>query len=719
MTPLAFRWLHHLVSPRHPVRDLMLAFTYAALFFLSIWFAYQLRFDFHVPPEYAEPFLRIAFTTILIKLIWMSVFHQFNDILNYFGYSDLKRVLYACGCSALVLFLLWILLGMHFAPPRAVILADLLLSVVALVFLRFVFRMAMCVETSARSGEGAARRRVGIVGAGEVGSALANDLVNKPWLGLLPVAFFDDRFHRRCRLHGIQVVGGPDALPALKSELQLEEVLIAMPSANPKRLREVAQLVRDAGLPCRTVPSLDQLATGCVSVTALRPVDIHDLLGRPPVHIESMAVSEILRGRTVMITGAGGSIGAELCRQVLTFAPGHLLLVDRSEPSLFLIQAELQALGRGASVVPLIGDVTRLDRMHEVFERYKPDVVFHAAAHKHVPMMENQPEEAIRNNILGTTLLADMAIHYGVDRFVLISTDKAVNPTSVMGATKRFAELVIQSLNATSSGTKFQAVRFGNVLGSSGSVVPIFSRQIAEGGPVTVTHRDVVRYFMTIPEAVSLVLQSATLGQGGEVFVLDMGNPVRIADLAEQMIKLSGLRPGEDIEIVYTGLRPGEKLYEEVSHRREDVLATKHPKVMRHTAAPLEHAEVRAALEELIAAVDEGRSAEELKRCLARTIPEYTPFLGLDEKSSAELLESGRLATAIADLRRSLEEVARLIDDAAPAEGLKRLLALALPELTERKAKESASRHDRPQATGGLAGHSPIGATTSQAHIVG
>ncbi|HEX8280508.1 MAG TPA: nucleoside-diphosphate sugar epimerase/dehydratase, partial [Chthoniobacterales bacterium] len=361
------------------------------------------------------------------------------------------------------------------------------------------------------------------------------------------------------------------------------------------------------------------------SVTNLRPVAIEDLLGRAPVEIEGDAVRAVLKGRTVMVTGAGGSIGSELCRQILSYEPAALVFLDRSEPQLFVIEQELHARGTGVSLYPIVADIGRPGRMRGIFKELRPQIVFHAAAHKHVPMMELQPEEAICNNLFGTALLADLARENAVERFVLISSDKAVNPTNVMGATKRAAEMYVQSLATRKTTTKFMAVRFGNVLGSSGSVVPKFEQQIAAGGPVTVTHPEVTRFFMTISEAVSLVLQSSALGRGGDIFVLDMGNPIKIVDLALQMIALAGLTPHEDIELAFTGLRPGEKLYEELAHGDESVCATVHPKIARLLSLPLHHSYVGSRLQELMEAIDARADADELKGVLARLVPEYKP----------------------------------------------------------------------------------------------
>jgi len=370
---------------------------------------------------------------------------------------------------------------------------------------------------------------------------------------------------------------------------------------------------------------LDQLALGQVKVSQLRNVEVQDLLGRERVELETFNIRNVLLGKVVMVTGAGGSIGSELCRQIVSYHPKLLVLLERSEPSLFQIEQELIGLGHGVRVIPLVGDILDRPRMKHIFSMFQPQVIFHAAAHKHVPMMESQPGEAVKNNTLGTAQLADMAMAFGVEQFILISSDKAINPTSVMGATKRLAEMYIQSLSAAHNHrTKFMAVRFGNVLGSSGSVIPLFQKQIAEGGPVKVTHPEMTRYFMTIPEASMLVLRSAALGSGGEIFVLDMGKPVKIVDLARRMIELSGLKPDEDIQIEFIGVRPGEKLFEELSHEGENFVPTAHSKILRFVSAPCELPYVQNILADFTKRLDHA-GAEELKRMLRKVVPEYAP----------------------------------------------------------------------------------------------
>ena len=609
-------------------RVVALALLYSAVIGICIVFAYLLRFDFILPDWLDSRFFALCTIVVGVHLLCMFPFHQFDGLLGYFSAPDLKRLVLASLTAVLILGALRLTLGIDFAPPRGVLLMHFFLSVMALSSLRLTFRTLRRIAAHGTLKTSGKVRIVGIVGAGDCGASLAKELLAKPWLALEPVVFFDDHRDPRCSIHGLPLAGTPECIPEMKATLELDEIIIAMPSAPAKRVRDILRLSREAGLPCRTVPSVDQLATGTISVSSVRPVEIHDLLGRAPVEIKGDAVMEELRGRTVMVTGAGGSIGSELCRQILSYGPATLMLVERSEPNLFLIEQELIAEKSDVQLLPIVGDITQRSRMREIFRRLRPEVIFHAAAHKHVPMMEAQPDEAIRNNVLGTALLADMAIEYSVERFIHISTDKAVNPTNVMGATKRLAEMYLQSLATKMSRTKFMAVRFGNVLGSSGSVVPTFRRQIAAGGPVTVTHPDVTRYFMTIPEAVSLVLQSSVFGKGGEIFVLDMGSPIKIVDLAMQMIALSGLTPGRDIEVAFTGLRPGEKLYEELSHGGESVTATAHPKIARLVAPPLHHTFVGSFLSELTVAIEEGHSdPETFKLLLAKMLPEYQPYL--------------------------------------------------------------------------------------------
>jgi FlaA1/EpsC-like NDP-sugar epimerase len=439
-----------------------------------------------------------------------------------------------------------------------------------------------------KNGESAAApvnpKRALIIGAGEAGAMVAKEMYGHPTSGLLPVGFIDDDLRKQgMDLFNIPVLGRREDIPHLVVEYKIDEIIIAMPSAPGQKIREIVDICKGTGVRVKTVPGVYELIDGKVSVSQLREVQLDDLLGRDPVQLDMERIAAYLKGKTVLVTGAGGSIGSELCRQVARFQPGALILLDNTENNLFDIEQELKEHFPDIKQFPELADVRKGCHIKRVFELYHPQVVFHAAAYKHVPMMERFPEHAVDNNIYGTYLVASTAKKHSCETFVFVSTDKAVNPTSVMGASKRAAELVVQHFNEQCTkenlNSRFAAVRFGNVLGSRGSVIPTFKRQISAGGPVTVTHPDMVRYFMTIPEAVQLIVQAGSFAKGGELFVLDMGEPVRILDLAEDLIRLSGLTPGKDIEIKITGMRPGEKLREELFTDQEKMSATKYRRI--------------------------------------------------------------------------------------------------------------------------------------------
>ncbi len=624
-------WLARVIPAwfSHPwARKTILLLLYAGGFTLSLWLAYQLRFDFAVEEDFKQQFLRCLPWVVALKLILLYAFGQFEGLLSYFSLPDLNRVFRASSLAFGILLATWFISAGALAPPRGVILTDFCLSLLGLAGTRLGFRVLRERYLAPHSLETTLARRVGIVGAGDVGASLVNDLFAKRGLGLLPVAFFDDDKKKwGSRIHGVPVLGAPEVILEQNGALGLEQVIIAMPSAPAKRIGEIVRLLQQSRLKFATVPAMDQLATGQLKVSQIRPVEIQDLLGRASVDLATDRIREVLVNRRVMVTGAGGSIGSELCRQIAAFAPQQLLLVEQSEVQLFAIEQELIRLGYGGLIIPLIADILDEPRMRALLQRHTPAVLFHAAAHKHVPMMERQPGEAIKNNAIGTARLADLASAHGVGQFVMISTDKAVNPTNAMGASKRLAEIYLQALFAQHpQGTKFSAVRFGNVLGSSGSVVPTFTRQIAAGGPVTVTDPNMVRYFMTIPEAVGLVLQCCVQGQGGETFVLDMGQPVNIAALARQMIELSGLKPEVDIEIQFVGLRPGEKLFEEINCQGEAYQPTQHPRIMRFVTAPEDWGKINDALEALGRELHQAEP-DRLKRLMQQSLPEYTPDL--------------------------------------------------------------------------------------------
>ena len=479
--------------------------------------------------------------------------------------------------------------------------------------------------------------RVLICGAGDPGEAVLREILRTGRFHC--VGFVDDEVAvLHGRIHNAEILGRTSQLREICVARDVEEVLIALPKASPKTIRSIVERCQGTGVLFRTIPVVTDVIEGRVQVSQIREVDIDDLLGRAAVELDTDEIGRQLHGRRVMVTGAGGSIGSEMCRQIARFRPEQLVLVERAENNLFEIDRELRASFPGLSVVPCVADIADRPRLKVILGRENPSSVFHAAAHKHVPMMELNPGEAIKNNIAGTAAVADACLAAGVEKMVVISTDKAVNPTSIMGCTKRVAEMYVQSL--TGSGvTQFVTVRFGNVLGSSGSVVPIFKKQIIEGGPVTVTHPDMTRFFMTIPEAAQLVLQAGTMGNGGEIYVLHMGDPVKIVDLARDMITLSGLRPDIDIEIAFTGKRPGEKLFEELSNEGEDVGETAHPKIGIWKHRPEDWDAVHQGIERLVATADTA-TEHDIQTELKRIVPEYTPEALAPAAGCATPLES-------------------------------------------------------------------------------
>ncbi len=524
---------------------------------------------------------------ILIQLSALFLVGAYSIIWRYISIEDLKVFVKAAVISSAVLIVFRFALTLtdftYWQIPISVILIDTVMGFGGLLALRILRRFLYELNEKNRviyTG----RRRVKrlptlIVGAGRMGATLVKEMIGRAD-GELEIRGFvdDDERKRGGSVGGVKVLGTSGDLPRLVDEMDIKQVVIAFDQARGKEIRGVMDLCAAIPVKARIVPSLDEIAHGRVSVSRIRDVQIEDLLGRDPVQLDDDNLHDFLAGKTVMVTGAGGSIGSELVRQIVNYSPKEVLLVERAEFFLFQIGRELASGYPDARFVPLIADVGDEPRMRQIFERYRPAVIFHAAAHKHVPLMETNSAEAVKNNVIATRLVGRLAGEYGAADFVMISTDKAVNPTSIMGASKRVAEIVLQDLNRSYE-TKYVAVRFGNVLGSAGSVIPIFREQIQNGGPVTITHKDMTRYFMTIPEASQLVLQAGALGQGGEIFILDMGRPVKIVDLAQDMIRLSGLTPYEDIDIQFTGIREGEKLFEELEISGENLLKTRNPKI--------------------------------------------------------------------------------------------------------------------------------------------
>ncbi len=594
---------------------------------LAILLASAFRFEAFLPPSpYPGILGYYALTTLPIRMGCFAFGGMYRRMWRFAGLVDLERVLIATFVAAMLNFVVgaWALPALGVVPvrvPFSILALDGLLTVGLVAGPRFLVRLATRRAYLALTSQ--APRRALIVGAGSAGGLVARELLANPAIGILPVGFLDDAPAKQGRrLHGLPVVGALKDLPRLASEHGAHEVIIAMPSAPGPMLRTVLDSARAARVPARTVPSVSEILAGRARVTSLRPVQIQDLLRREPVQTDLHQVGMMIRDRIVLVTGAGGSIGSELCRQVASQGPARLLLLGHGENSIFRIHRELSEAHPDLRTVPLIADIRDRRRCEELIGRWHPDTILHAAAHKHVPLMEENVCEAITNNVLGTRHLAECAVTIDAN-LLLISTDKAVRPTNVMGATKRVAEQIVQEL-ALVHERHFVAVRFGNVLGSRGSVVPSFLDQIRKGGPITVTHPEMRRYFMTIPEAAQLVLQAAALGRGGEIFVLDMGEPVRILDLAYDLVRLSGLEVGRDIDVVFTGVRPGEKLYEELFFGPEVTMPTGHPKVLRAKQPPLPVG-LSAAASELVEAAQSGASDGTLRSMLMRLVPDYQP----------------------------------------------------------------------------------------------
>jgi len=551
------------------------------LIIVSVLGSFALRYDVSQMPFYFPAILFMAGVALLVKIPTYHFFGLYRRLWVYASTNELKLIAAAVTtASVLTGGVMWgmiaaglVLPGM----PRTALGIDWLLSLVLVGGSRFALRI-LGEQTGAKSIKG---RKTLIIGAGDAGALVARELQKTSQLDWAPIGFLDDDpAKQRHEIYGVSVIGKVADLASVLDNHQVDEVVIAIPSASGQVLRQITDVCRRKGVPSRTMPSIYELIGGTVSVNRLREVDITDLLRRDPATIDDRLVGSSLNGKRVLVTGAGGSIGRELSRQIARWSPSELVLLGHGENSIFEALLELREDFPSISLHPVIADVRDEPRLESVFAERRPQVVFHAAAHKHVPLMEANVAEAVTNNVLGTRNLVEAANRHGVERLVLISTDKAINPVSVMGATKRLAEMIV--LNAAHhAGRAYSVVRFGNVLGSRGSIVPLFKKQIARGGPVTVTHPEMRRYFMTIPEAVHLVLQSAAMGAGGEVFFLNMGQPVRILDLAEDLIRLSGLEPGRDIEIAFTGIRPGEKLTEELSDESMSFSPTSHPEIVR------------------------------------------------------------------------------------------------------------------------------------------
>ncbi len=605
-------------------RAMIITAVYTVIISLSLVLAYLLRFDFTFSHLDNFDILSVLPYVILIKLAFLAAFGQYKGLLSFFHIPDIIKIFWAMTLSAAVI-MVASQLERHTFVPRGVILGDYIISIIIFSLLRLgmrVYRERMMQD----SDTGKHAKRVVIIGAGDIGTSLAADLLARKNLGIIPVLFLDDDPKKWGRqILGLEVLPLESNIETIVHGKNIDRAIIAIANVPGTKIAKITTAFRKIGIETSIVPSYHDLASGRARVSNLREIDIEDILGRDPIKLDSNAIDKMLLGKTVMVTGAGGSIGRELCRQVASKSPALLVMVEQSEVQLFQIEQEMIECEYGSIIKPLVGSVGDEKRMDNIVRRYEPDIIFHAAAHKHVPMMESQPSEALKNNTLGTWTLASVASRNRVKKFVLISTDKAINPTNVMGASKRLAEKVIQAMQRRPENTtQFVAVRFGNVLGSSGSVIPTFKRQIANGGPVTVTHPEVTRYFMTIPEAVGLVLQCGAQAHGGEIFVLDMGKPVKIIDLARQMIRLSGFNPDTDMPIKIIGLRPGEKLYEELQHKNESLVKTAHPRIFGFVSDPPTFEEMKKFTDTIRSSADK-KSVNELKKLISTAVPEYKP----------------------------------------------------------------------------------------------
>jgi len=537
--------------------------------------ALYIRYDFKIfsiDEIFMTAWERTIIWNILITLVIFALWRLYKSVWRYASATELVNIVFATTTTAVAQVILCAVSGQRMPRSYPVLYWFLLTGCVCLV--RFSYRLLRIVNSRRRVGNDKDRINVLLIGAGAAGNAIIKEIESSQYINLKIKCIIDDNSGCHGKfLRGIPIIGGRDKILSAVGEYSIDEIIFAIPSASGKVKKEFIDICKETGCKLRTLPGMYQLINGDVSVAKLKDVEIEDLLGREPIQTDLDEVMGYVGGQVVMVTGGGGSIGSELCRQIAGHNPKKLIIVDIYENNAYDIQQELKRKYPELDLVVLIASVRNTKRINRIFEEYKPKVVYHAAAHKHVPLMEDSPNEAIKNNVLGTYKTAQAAARNGVERFVLISTDKAVNPTNIMGASKRMCEMVIQMMNQKSD-TNFVAVRFGNVLGSNGSVIPLFKKQIAAGGPVTVTDPNIIRYFMTIPEAVALVLQAGAYAKGGEIFVLDMGEPVKILDLATNLIKLSGYKVGEDIEIKFTGLRPGEKMYEELLMSEEGLQKT-------------------------------------------------------------------------------------------------------------------------------------------------
>jgi FlaA1/EpsC-like NDP-sugar epimerase len=612
------------------MRIVRLVMLDAGIIAASVWLVFLLRFDFQIPEQYMWMLPWAILIHIMVYAAFSFGFKVYNNIWRYTGIGELLQLL---KVSALTLYgVVAVNVSAHVFVPSYRLPISIYFAAgyvfLGIAGLRLVNRLIND-RFETLGIKGSSEGNLLIVGAGKAGILVTKDIKHSRFKFMNPVAFIDDDISKRkLELMGLPIVGNRNFIPQAVEQLDISFIIIALPTAPQKELLEIIEICKSTKAQIKLMPSMTDILDGKMAINMIREVSVNDLLGRSPVEINTEEIRENLGSECILITGAGGSIGSELCRQLAAYRPKEMLLLGHGENSIYLIEQELRQLYPDQIIHPIIADIQDVSRIDNVFQKFRPSIVYHAAAHKHVPLMEMNPVEAVKNNVIGTRNVAEASAKYGAKRFILISSDKAVNPTSVMGATKRAAEMIINDQNSLSK-TVFAAVRFGNVLGSRGSVIPLFKRQIENGGPVTVTHMDMVRYFMTIPEAVQLVIQASVLAQGGEVFVLDMGKPVRIYDLARDLIRLSGLEPDKDIPIVVTGIRPGEKLFEELLTEEEGLLVTNNYRIMISRPQSVSRSElnlVLGVLENLCKRYELMPSSHQIKKLLKQLIPSYSGF---------------------------------------------------------------------------------------------
>ncbi|MFB9274571.1 polysaccharide biosynthesis protein [Cohnella cellulosilytica] len=626
----------------------------ALLICISVYLSYLLRFDFSIRPYFLNtlPYVMISSSIFLVASFYN--FKIYKRVWQYASVGDIIAIIKGVVTGTTIFFVFHQLNNYyysHVVVPRSIYPLTIMISFLLVGSSRFIWRLFRDNYIKMQPYH----RRALIVGAGEAGIMVVRELKHNRQSEMYPVAFIDDdpsKWHKE--IMGIPVFGGRNDIVNVVKQYKIVDVIVALPTATRSVISEIVNISKNTGCQIKIVPRVNDLINGKITINMIREVEVEDLLGRDPIQVDMEEITGYLTDQVVLISGAGGSIGSEITRQVAATNPRNLVILDHSENNIYDIEIELRSKYPDLNLTPVIADVKNRNRIEQVIRQARPRVIFHAAAHKHVPLMEANPLEAVQNNVIGTKNLAENAHQYGVKKFVLISTDKAVNPTSVMGATKRIAEMIVQDLDKRSD-TLFSAVRFGNVLGSRGSVIPLFKKQILAGGPVTVTHPEMVRYFMTIPEAVQLVIQAGAIARGGETFILDMGNPVKIADLAKDLVRLSGLEPEKDIKIVYTGIRPGEKLFEEILSHEEGASATKHDRI--YIGVPIEINEDKLAAS--IELLRHAKTGHEVRVNLSLLVPNYRwvkEGAQQDQKEARELMNASLEMVATLELQRNQGE---------------------------------------------------------------